>query len=155
MPWQLYTAAYIRVLYASHDIGLHGHSVICRPTQATIPCLDMIDVSLSLSVVNSSRNLNVAKNWKLDGLSQWFNHQPVKLSVYQLTGTWQFRPFAHFILSCVFWHCSLGLTVIVIVNTVLLRVFAVRFGVALTHFDCIFVTRMHNKRWMNYPTHSN
>ena len=62
----------------------------------------MIDVSLSLSVVNSRRNLNVAKIGSWMDLANDLIINPVKLSVYQLTGTWQFRPFAHFILSCVF-----------------------------------------------------
>ena len=153
MPWQ-YTAAYVRVLYASHDI-IHGHSVKCRPTQATIPCLDMIDVSLSLSVVNSHRNLNVAKIGSWMDLANDLIINPVKLSVYQLTGTWQFRPFAHFICLACFdiarlaWQWLWSWTQSCCGSSPC---------VSVSHWRILivfFVTRMHNERWMNYPTHSN
>ena len=77
-------------------------------------CLDMMDggngywLSLSLTVVNSCRNLNtVAKigSWS-NSVNDWIISS-VNLSVYQLTGTWRFCPFANFILSCVFWLGSL------------------------------------------------
>ena len=103
--------------------------------------LSGVGLSLSLSVVNSRRNLNVAK------IGSWMEAQPIihvikssALSICQFVNS----PVPGDSVHCYFVLRVLTLALLAWlfvkgINTVLLRVIAARFGVALMHFDCIFM----------------
>ena len=120
-------------MYASHDPMLEHDG-----WWQWIVGLRGVGLSLSLSVVNSRQNLNVAK------IGSWMEVQPITkssaLSICQFVNS----PVPGDSVHCYFVLRVLTLALLAWlfvkgINTVLLRVIAARFGVALMHFDCIFM----------------
>ena len=120
-------------MYASHDLMLQHDGWL-----QWIVGLSGVGLSLSLSVVNSRRNLNVAK------IGSLMEAQPIikssALSICQFVNS----PVPDDSVHCYFVLRVLTLALLAWlfvkgINTVLLWVIAARFGVALMHFDCIFM----------------